>query len=165
MEYYKILGVEKNSDLNDIKKAYKKLAIKWHPDKNKSKEAEEKFKQINEAYSVLSDENKRYKYDSNINFTNNLDPFDIFNTFFEMNISNFNRQNRYNNMNNNINTNNLFDFISHFENMNINNNFTSVSTQTIIKNGQVYKKKIINENGIQKVYINDKLVDNNLLNN
>ena len=49
--------------------------------------------------------------------------------------------------------------------MNINNNFTSVSTQTIIKNGQVYKKKIINENGIQKVYINDKLVDNNLLNN
>jgi curved DNA-binding protein len=63
-DYYSILGVSKNATNDEIKKAYRKLAVKYHPDKNAGKkEAEEKFKQINEAYEVLSDAEKRKKYD------------------------------------------------------------------------------------------------------
>lgn len=63
-DYYEILGVSRDADANTIKSAYRKLARKYHPDVNKTKEAEEKFKDINEAYEVLSDKNKRQRYDS-----------------------------------------------------------------------------------------------------
>lgn len=63
-DYYDILGVSRDSDAAAIKSAYRKLARKYHPDVNKTKEAEEKFKDINEAYEVLSDKNKRQRYDS-----------------------------------------------------------------------------------------------------
>jgi|TARA_Y100000310_G_scaffold345855_1_gene471484 molecular chaperone DnaJ len=62
-DYYKILGVDKNASKEDIKKAYKKLAKKYHPDLNKSPDAAEKFKEINEAASVLGDEQKKSQYD------------------------------------------------------------------------------------------------------
>ncbi|MDR1614860.1 MAG: molecular chaperone DnaJ [Campylobacteraceae bacterium] len=63
-EYYEILEIEKDVKTDDIKKAYRRLALKYHPDRNQgNKEAEEKFKQINEAYQVLSDTNKREIYD------------------------------------------------------------------------------------------------------
>ena len=63
-DYYEVLGVDRNASANDIKKAYRKLAIQYHPDKNPGdKEAEEKFKEAAEAYSVLSDENKKARYD------------------------------------------------------------------------------------------------------
>lgn len=63
-DYYEVLGVEKNASANDIKKAYRKLAIQYHPDKNPDdKNAEEKFKEAAEAYSVLSDPDKRARYD------------------------------------------------------------------------------------------------------
>ncbi|XP_053893730.1 dnaJ homolog subfamily B member 4 [Malaclemys terrapin pileata] len=62
-DYYSILGIEKGASEEDIKKAYRKQALKWHPDKNKSPHAEEKFKEVAEAYEVLSDPKKRDIYD------------------------------------------------------------------------------------------------------
>lgn len=62
-DYYKTLGISKGATEEDIKKAYRKQALKWHPDKNKSSAAEEKFKEIAEAYEVLSDPKKREIYD------------------------------------------------------------------------------------------------------
>jgi len=62
-DYYDILGVSKSSSLDDIKKAYRKLALQWHPDRNKAANAHEKFKEINEAYAVLSDSKKKETYD------------------------------------------------------------------------------------------------------
>ena len=63
-DYYKLLGVSKNATKDELKKAFRKLAMKYHPDKNKDdKSAEEKFKKINEAYAVLSNDEKRKQYD------------------------------------------------------------------------------------------------------
>jgi len=62
-DYYNVLNVDKSASQEEIKKAYRKLALKWHPDKNDSDQAEEKFKEINEAYEVLSDPKKKQAYD------------------------------------------------------------------------------------------------------
>lgn len=62
--YYEVLGVDRGASQDDIKKAYRRLAMKYHPDRNPGdKAAEEKFKQIGEAYAILSDEQKRAAYD------------------------------------------------------------------------------------------------------
>ncbi|NIS82390.1 MAG: DnaJ domain-containing protein [Anaerolineales bacterium] len=62
-DYYKILGVERSASEEEIKRAYRKLALECHPDRNPNKEAEDRFKEINEAYEVLGDPAKRIKYD------------------------------------------------------------------------------------------------------
>ncbi len=96
-DYYEILGVARTASPEEIKKAYRKLAIKYHPDKNPgNKEAEEKFKEISEAYQVLSDPQKRQKYDQlgHDAFIGNqrsgggpaMDPFEIFSQVFGGNI-------------------------------------------------------------------------------
>lgn len=92
-DYYEILGVSKQASKDEIKKAYRKLAVKYHPDKNPGdKKAEELFREAAEAYEVLSDSQSRAKYDrfghSSFNFGPNHDPFqsfggtDIFNEIF-----------------------------------------------------------------------------------
>jgi curved DNA-binding protein len=83
-DYYKTLGVEKKADPESIKKAYRKLALKYHPDRNPNNhEAEEKFKEISEAYAVLSDPEKRKQYDNfgSDQFSQKFSQEDIFRDF------------------------------------------------------------------------------------
>ncbi|MBU4547692.1 MAG: DnaJ domain-containing protein, partial [Euryarchaeota archaeon] len=90
-DYYEVLGVDKGSDKKEIKKAYRKLAMKYHPDVSDDAEAADKFKEISEAYAVLSDEEKRSTYDqfghsgmngfSQEDIFNNINFDDIFRGF------------------------------------------------------------------------------------
>src|SRR5512136_1227334 len=92
-DYYEVLGLKRDATEEEIKKAYRKLAFKYHPDRNKDKEAEGRFKEINEAYEVLSDSQKRASYDryghagmQNLGgfegFGGFRDPFEIFEEIF-----------------------------------------------------------------------------------
>lgn len=83
-DYYDILGVERTASAEDLKKAYRKLAVKYHPDHNSGdKKAEEKFKEISEAYAVLSDKDKRGQYDAfgHTEFRQQYSQEDIFRNF------------------------------------------------------------------------------------
>src|SRR5437763_16702193 len=95
-DYYEILGVTRSASDDDIKKAYRKLALQFHPDRNKAPEATERFKEATEAYQVLSDTEKRSMYDryghsafdrgsgSSVDFSNfvGLSIEDLFESFF-----------------------------------------------------------------------------------
>jgi molecular chaperone DnaJ len=63
VDYYQELGLDRYANSKDIRAAYKRLALIWHPDRNKAKNAEEKFKKIKQAYDVLIDHNRRREYD------------------------------------------------------------------------------------------------------
>ncbi|NQZ65762.1 MAG: DnaJ domain-containing protein [Mycoplasmatales bacterium] len=107
-DYYEVLGISRNATKDEIKKAFRKLAMKYHPDRNKESGAEEKFKEINEAYEVLSDDNKRQQYNQfGHNAFNGSESFggfggfggfddigDIFSSFFGGRSRNANRPRR-----------------------------------------------------------------------
>lgn len=91
-DYYEVLGVSRNASDDDLKSAFRGLARKYHPDVSQEADAEEKFKEINEAYAVLSDREKRAAYDrfghagvngmGGVDFTN-IDLSDILGDLFE----------------------------------------------------------------------------------
>lgn len=89
-DYYQVLGVSNNASQDEIRKAYKKLALQYHPDRNPSEEAQEKFKDITHAYEILSDSEKKEIYDKygeeglqgGMGAGGFSDPMDIFSAFF-----------------------------------------------------------------------------------
>ncbi len=88
-DYYEVLGISKSDTDEDIRKAFRKKAMEYHPDRNKNPDAESKFKEINEAYQVLSDPKKRAQYNrfgaagvgSNGGFDKPFEGFDVFGGF------------------------------------------------------------------------------------
>ena len=88
-DYYEVLGISRSNSDEDIREAFRKKALEYHPDRNKSPDAEAKFKEINEAYQVLSDPQKRAQYNqfghagvrSNGGFERPFDGFDVFGGF------------------------------------------------------------------------------------
>lgn len=173
INYYKVLELEKNCCIDDIKKSYRKLAMKWHPDKNQDNKevAEQKFKEISEAYQILSDENKRKSYDIGQNLNSNpmnfKNPDEIFKQFFStLQTTNHHMSFMNNplfktlamNMTTNMTTN---------TSTNMNANFSSTSRHTIIVNGK--KKEIITQqqNGITKQIIKEdgKIISEQIINN
>lgn len=139
MDYYKILEIKKDASENDIKKAYRRLAAKWHPDKNiNNKEvAEKKFKEITQAYDTLKDRDKKYIYDNQQFRDNNISHSNNNNIPF----FNLMRTNMGGGSSINIDLGNMF------------GNMTSVSTHTFYQNGKVIKKKVTTKivNGKQSV--------------
>ena len=152
-DLYKILGVNENDSDEIIKKAYKKLAIRWHPDKNQGnrEEAERKFKEISHAFSVIGDKDKRKEYDSmrrggfssngnfqghDFNFHNNDHNFDFYNDMFK----NFFKGGDFGDFSAFDKDDDLFSgFSSNFSNMS-GGNATSTRTSTTIINGKKITK-------------------------
>lgn len=116
-DYYNILNVNKDCNDEDIKKSYRKLALQFHPDKNPGNdEACEKFKEVSEAYSILSNPEKRKQYDLMGDFDDSFegeDPFNIFNNIFQQHMNSFMNM-KYEN---DINVNSIFENIPGFQNM------------------------------------------------
>jgi len=82
-DHYETLGVTRNASDEEIKKAYRKLALKWHPDRNKDPGSKEKFQYINKAYATLSNPQSKVSYDRGNSEFSNINAFDIFNQFFQ----------------------------------------------------------------------------------
>ena len=115
--YYEILELEKDCSRDDIKKKYKKLALLYHPDKNKDEGSSDKFMKITEAYNTLFDEEKRKNYDLYGTKEDFDDPFETFNNIFNEHLSNF--MNMGMNYEKDININNILNNLTGINNFNI----------------------------------------------
>ena len=147
MDYYEELGVSKDSTLKEIRNAYYKLALKYHPDKNPGDlYSAEKFKNINDSYLVLSDYTKRKEYDKRIRSQDYLDPkygklFSKIDIFQPM---------KFDSMFNNVLRN--FPDLESYNRMSINPRYSkSVSIETENINGKQKTRKVTIENGKKKV--------------
>tara|TARA_B110000971_G_scaffold139886_1_gene142990 strand:- start:4113 stop:4631 length:519 start_codon:yes stop_codon:yes gene_type:complete len=157
-DYYKILEVDNECEKEDIKKSYRKMALKYHPDKNNGDDS--KFKELSEAYEILSDGNKRTQYDYNCSHGVNystfghqfMNPEDLFKEIFknsdmDMMMSGFiNPQIHQNNVSfdNMMNSFLSPDFVFN------NNSSKSISSSTIIHNGKKVVATTIVENGVTR---------------
>ena len=148
MDYYKILEVNKQSSFEEIKKSYKKLAVKNHPDKGGDPE---KFKNISQAYQILSDPEKRRIYDNGDVFDNlyGQNEFNDANELFDYIFNKHNEFTKNNPFNSRISTNTLF---THIANLNIgenNSNCFSKSTSVIFSNGKKIETTTEIKNGVK----------------
>lgn len=156
MDYYKILELNKTATYDDIKKSYKKLSFKYHPDKNKSKDANDKYIKILKAYEVLSNSEKKKEYDNSLNFKNNYkekfsknDFEDLFSSFssFSQNIQTNQKSYNYQTKSSsktNFNMPNNTDFDEIF-----NNDFFKKNTKNFYENKNNYEDNEINEDNIK----------------
>ena len=145
-DYYEILQLNKKCNQDDIKKSYRKLALQYHPDRNKEPGSEEKFKKISEAYEILSDPQKKHQYDNKTNMIRtNINPHDLFNSFFKHQSPNIN-----------INVSNV-NSVFH-----VRSSANSIQKSTIIQNGQIIETIIEIKNGVKTIRksINGQLVNN-----
>lgn len=148
--YYEILEIEKTASKDEIKNSYKKLALKYHPDRNqdynKKEQCEDKFKEISEAYEILSDDEKKKNYDKGQNVVLHNNPFDTFQTTFNFNPF---KDNIFD-----ININGLSNINISHSNIQSNIHSTSINTTTqIINNKKITKiqKTIQTPNGTQTI--------------
>ena len=179
-EYYKLLEINTDATVDDIKKAYRKLAIKYHPDKNREPGAEEHFKKISEAYQVLSDKDSRRKYDSGGLFTNKDNFFnaqDLFNEFFNNSDidSIFKSDPFFNHETSTMFNNDIFNldksnqqrhfFSSNVSNLGNNPSFVSKQSTTKIENGKKIETIIETRNGktTKKTILTDLKTGNQIL--
>tara|TARA_B100001093_G_C26477296_1_gene863256 strand:+ start:239 stop:763 length:525 start_codon:yes stop_codon:yes gene_type:complete len=170
--YYNILGLSPDASEDDIKKAYKHLAKKYHPDKNTEPDAEQKFKEISEAYQYLINPTQA-NFSSNINQADFINPNDLFNEFFNIRIGNsqgtrpgarinININDIFNNLHNPANTSNSTSF--NLNNRNISENFIARQSYISFQNGKKIEKIIETINGArtEKTIISD--INDNILN-
>jgi len=151
-KYYSTLGLNTNATEDDIKKAYKKLAFKFHPDRNKEPEAETKFKEISEAYQVLTDKSSLQQNNTNFRYVNPNDLFAQFfsnsNVFVNIDPNMIHRIHRHNNVSSGPHIN-----IQNMRHVNIGNNNRRSTVQIV--NGQKIETvtEVINGNIIKKTTV------------
>lgn len=175
-DYYKILGLNKNSTEEEIKKSYRKLAIKWHPDKNPNnkEQAEKEFKLVSEAYAILSDPKKKQVYDKfgiagleqqdfggSGDFRSGIDPNVIFKSFFSSHDDLFSQSNIFgNNYTFNINRNqNQKREIKKILAVSLNDVYTGCIKKMRINRKKVLNNTLVSESEILEMKINPGMKD------
>jgi len=161
-DHYKTLEITNKASLEEIKKAYKNLAVKWHPDKNKNPNSLQKFKEISESYQILCKE-KQQEIDNNSYIQSNFnvdfeqqDPFELFNEFFSMINCINNTIKGFDTLMNTEMIIHIFDDIVFMDNLPKNNisNLLNYDNKWIISNNQNSVTHILNNNELDNIINN-----------